>query len=218
MRTCTFFFLFFLPVFHYAQHFTFLPSESVSTELEMDVFTDTQVDVVPLTDDTLLISWRMVENTCPSDWDFVLCDWAACYDYLPNHGEMDPVWEGSSGLLKLTANPHNTPGSGFVRFWVYPTGLMNERQEVFFYYDTTVASTVEVSPLAPMCFPSPANQEVEIRQLSSGEYRIYSSFGHWIKTFYVSNNETVRLDVANWPSGLYIVNNATFSFSFLVHH
>lgn len=218
MRKFLFFLLSTVPFLSFGQNFSFYPSAAPSTWLEMDVYTDTQVDITPFQADTTWISWRMVENTCPESWSFVLCDWAACYDYLPNNGEMDPVANGTPGLLKLTANPHQTPGSGFVRFWVYPTGLMNERQEVFFYYETTVASLEEALPVEASCFPIPASQEVTLRHLPSGECRIFSSSGQLMLVFQAHAGLPVNLPVAAWPAGKYVVHSPNSKMSFIVLH
>ena len=83
------------------QNFTFSPSNEVLTDLNLNEYRDTQVNIDPNTDQTFAMSWRMVGNTCPESWDIVLCDWSECYTYLPNNGDMDPINQGQQRVVVM---------------------------------------------------------------------------------------------------------------------
>ncbi len=76
------------------------------------------------------LKYRLLENTCPSQWLTALCDNQNCWSPLPSSGSFLPIVQGSKkASFKLQVDPMNTKGSGRVKI-----ALMDQN-------DTTLADT-----------------------------------------------------------------------------
>lgn len=198
------------------QNFTFSPSNEVYTSLNLNEYRDTQVNIDPNTDQTYAMSWRMVGNTCPESWDIVLCDWSECYTFLPNNGDMDPIFEGQTGLIKLTVNPFETAGSGYVRFWVYPTGNMDTYLDLYFYYETTFTSVPSILGNEQSIVYNAENKIVTLLNCDSKNMNLLNTNGQVIDQFRCfGNNYTFHL--SNLMPGIYfLTDNKRNSFKLIV--
>jgi len=52
-----------------AQNFTFEPGNQYYGTLEMDMYTEHYMYIGHDLADSAFITWRLVENTCPEQWD-----------------------------------------------------------------------------------------------------------------------------------------------------
>ncbi len=119
-----------------AQNFDFNPV-NIYRELPLDVFSIDQIDITPTyPHDTAYLSYRLIENTCPIEWEFILCDWSDCFINMPNTDDMHPLPNGYDALVKISAHPHMVEGSGYLHFWIFPTGSMDLHESIYFYYHT----------------------------------------------------------------------------------
>jgi hypothetical protein len=134
----------------YSQNFLFSPS-IIQRELPLDVYSIDQIDITPLyPNDTAYLSYRLIENTCPSAWEFILCDWSDCFTSMPNTDDMHPLPDGYNALVKISAHPHQTEGNGYLHFWIFPTGSMQLHESIYFYYNTPNAAAVSHLNQAPI--------------------------------------------------------------------
>ncbi|MEN9347673.1 MAG: hypothetical protein RLZZ77_1184 [Bacteroidota bacterium] len=196
----------FFPISFWGQNFSFSPSNEVFTTLNMEEYRNTQVDIDPNSSQTYAMSWRMVGNTCPAEWDIVLCDWSECYTFLPNNGDMDPIFPGQVGLIKLTVNPFSTPGSGYVHFWIYPTGDIDNHLDLFFYYDTILTATTEVDPVQSSLVYSSEKHGVELIHFPPGNYTIFNLEGKKVMEFKLAESRFF-IDLSGIPKGVYVLTD-----------
>ncbi len=127
----------------WGQNFLFSP-DTIFRTLPLDVYSIDQIDITPLyTNDTAYLSYRLIENSCPPEWEFVLCDWSDCFTNMPNTDDMHPLPDGYNALIKISAHPHQTEGSGFLHFWIFPTGSMELHESIYFYYNTPNAAGIQ---------------------------------------------------------------------------
>lgn len=183
----------------YSQLYLFNPNEVYQT-LPDEGYTINQVDITPLnTEDTVLITYRLVENTCPNEWEFILCDWSACFDDMPNTDDMDPLPPGYQALIKITANAHLTAGAGLLRFWIFPTGQMELHEDLVFHYNTAGVTT----PQAMQNVVSIRTRENgwQVQSNTSGDWFVYLPTGQRVQTFHQTNDIWIPLD----QSPLYFV-------------
>lgn len=124
---------------------------SISPPFSMNHYSVHQVDIENLDSNSAYISWRMIGNTCPMKWDFVLGDWGQCFDGMPTIGDLLAKSLGNNGLIKFTANPYNTPGSGFIHFLIFPTGFNDILVDLSLYFDTGNGSVGDISPAFVLC-------------------------------------------------------------------
>lgn len=190
----------------FGQAYSFYPGNEYNGVLEMDMYTEHYVYVGHDSPDTAYITWRIVENTCNEGWDFQMCDWQHCYDGMPNTAEMNGVPAGGQGYLKLLVNPFDIAGSGLVHFWVYPTDLIDDRQDVTFYFNTSFTSTGEQIATAEQVYIS--NETIHIISQESSLNVIYDMTGKVVMQFTNDHGHDMH-DVASLSSGLYILKTAT---------
>jgi hypothetical protein len=123
-----------------AQNYTFSPSENYTGELSMDMYTEHYMYIGHNLPDTAFITWRVVENTCPEEWDIQACDYQHCYTGLPNNGDMNGVPPGGQGYLRMIVNPFTTTGTGMLHLLIYPTGQPTLYTEAFFNFSTPTSA------------------------------------------------------------------------------
>jgi hypothetical protein len=192
--------------------FTFSPSETYEGTAIAEMYTEHYVYVFPNSADTVDITWRVIENSCPEGWDFQMCDWQHCYDGFPNTAEMDPVLPGGSGYLKLLVNPFNIGGSGMVHFWVYPTGAIETREDVYFYFNATTSVVDFVLTKETLTVDQSG---LRILNSAHGLYRIFDLHGREVLSF-SANSEQHAEDLSSISSGVYIlVSPSQNRFTFL---
>lgn len=188
----------------HAQNFTFDPGGNYEATLPMETYTDHFVYVYHDSADSALISWRVVGNTCPEEWHISLCDWADCYSYLPNTGDMLPVAPEASGFIKLTMNPFMFPGEGYVHFWIYPTGHQEEHIDLFFHFNTEIVSVDEQSSL-PAVYPNPFSTLINLNAPAGQNIRVTDTSGRIVFQELSSAGLPLSIGTEDWPAGIYFL-------------
>gem|GEM_PF-1574491 len=186
-----------------AQLYQYYPTSTYSAEIAMEEYSVHQVNIIPSGNpDFYMMAWRLVGNTCPTEWEFQLCDWATCFEGMPNTAIMDTIFSGGHGLLKPTVNPFTTPGSGQLTFWVFPEGEMDAYEELTFFFQTDVVGVNSVDSSKPYVYPNPANDFVNLNHFTLGQWHLKDVAGRSVQTIYLDRPEQ-RLDVSNLPAGFY---------------
>src|SRR5687767_14927435 len=173
---CAVFFVFIADLIE-AQNYAFYPGDHYTGVLAMEQYSVHQVNIQNLDSEDALMTWRIIENTCPENWEFILCDWPHCYDGMPNTGNMNPVVPGENGLIKLTVNPLDIPGSGYIHFYIFPTGHNDDHVDLFFSFDTEILSMTEKENQEFVIYPQPGNDKVFIRNMPLQKFSIFDGFG-----------------------------------------
>jgi hypothetical protein len=201
------FYLFCLPTsFVVAQTFTFDPGDSYDAVLPMESYTDHYIYINHDSQDSAHISWRVVGNTCPEEWLISICDWADCYSYLPNTGDMLPVGQGEAGFTKLTMNPQMVPGNGMIHFWVYPTGAIEEHVDMIYYFSTELVNVDELKSKS-LIFPVPAIDHLILLGFQEGDYQLLDVYGQSLTTFKITS-KNYTLDLPDLAKGVYFITNS----------
>lgn len=191
-----------------AQNFLFTPS-AIERELPLDVFSIDQIDITPLfANDTALISYRLIENTCPASWEFILCDWSDCFTNMPNTDDMHPLPDGYNALIKISAHPHQTEGSGFLHFWIFPTGSMELHESIYFYYNTPNAAGISPIKTARIQYQY-VQSEIHISNAPIGEWKLFDTSGKLINRGTNSSSAFILDQIKTNPSHLILVWSAT---------
>jgi len=195
----------------FSQTLSFSPGTDVYGTLEMDMYTEHYLYVNhDGTADSTYLTWRLVDNTCPDEWDFQMCDFQHCYSGMPTTGDMSGLAPGQTGNLRLIVNPFNVPGSGIVQFWVYPTGFSDEHIDVFFHFSTT-ATNIDIQTDRTTCFFDGINLNVEIS--NPQQISIFNANGSLIHVASLSPGKN-GITAANWPSGIYFCRIHQTEYSF----
>ncbi len=199
---------FFICLSSKAQTFTFDPGDEYEAVLDMETYSDHYIYINHDASDSAYISWRVVGNTCPEEWLISICDWADCYSYLPNTGDMLPVGQGEAGFTKLTMNPLSVPGTGMIHFWIYPTGAIEEHVDMIYYFSTEIVGVNELS-LETKIFPQPAtNNFVSLLGLKQDDYCLLDLQGSEIMKFRISSPK-YDLSLPSLSPGVYLLRNTS---------
>jgi hypothetical protein len=189
-----------------AQTFSFDPGDTYEAVLPMETYTDHYIYINHDSQDSAYISWRVIGNTCPEEWLISICDWADCYSYLPNTGDMLPVGPGQAGFTKLTMNPVSVPGTGMIHFWIYPTGAIEEHVDMIYYFSTELVGIDNTSnPM--LIFPQPASSELHLIGFPIDQYELYDIRGNRVMTFQSYAYRHV-LHLESMEPGLYLLINS----------
>lgn len=196
-----------------AQNLSFSPGTDYSATIPMELYSEHYIYVGHDSPDSALISWRRIENTCPDAWDLQICDYQHCYATFTNYGDMNPVGPGQVGNLRILVNPFNEPGSGYLHYWIFPTGQMEEAHtDVYYYFNTEVTSIENTTGSAGMVTFS--RNEMCITQSTTGHYTLRDLCGKTWKTYSLGNG-THRISTEDLPAGVYLLtqeNGYTWKF------
>ena len=191
-----------------SQNFLFSPS-IIQRELPLDVYSIDQIDITPLyPNDTAYLSYRLIENTCPSTWEFILCDWSDCFTSMPNTDDMHPLPDGYNALVKISAHPHQTEGSGFLHFWIFPTGSMELHESIYFYYNTPNAASIRRIK-TPQIQYQYIQSEIHISNAPIGEWKLFDASGKLISKGTNSSSTFILEQFKTNPSHLILVWSET---------
>jgi hypothetical protein len=189
-----------------AQNFTFDPSNEYYATLEMDMYTEHYMYIGHDLQDSAYITWRLVENTCPEEWDIQACDYQHCYTGLPNYGNMNGVAAGGQGYLRMIVNPFLTPGLGMLHFLIYPTGEPLNYTDAYYYLQTTVLSAENTGGVLESAVVR--TNEILYSGPISGELFLYSVSGKRLLSVAV-NSQTERISLESFPAGVYLLQSPT---------
>lgn len=189
-----------------AVNYTFTPSSAYNGSLEMDLYSEHQINVYHDLSDSAYISWRLIEDDYPEGWDVQLCDWQHCYSYLPFLGDMLGVGAGGSGYVKLLVNPMNIPGTGHIQFWIYPTGNMDAHVDIHFYLNTVVANVDPALHQKTNVYIN-ASGNLEIRNAPKGITQLFDAKGCLVKTW-ILQTEIYTESFAHQGNQVYLIQTA----------
>ncbi len=189
-----------------AQNYTFDPGNEYYGTLEMDMYTEHYMYIGHDLQDSAYITWRLVENTCPEEWDIQACDYQHCYTGLPNYGDMNGVAAGAQGNLRMIVNPFLTPGLGMLHFLIYPTGEPLNYTDAYYYLQTTVLSSENTEGVLETAVVR-AN-EILYFGPTSGTLFLYDISGKCLLSSTV-NSSTHSISIEWLPAGIYVLKAPT---------
>ncbi|MBK6621914.1 MAG: hypothetical protein IPG32_13985 [Saprospirales bacterium] len=146
-----------LPVLSLSQDFSFSPGPVLDGQMDVDGYGLHQIDILNETEDTLWLTWRMIGNTMPDEWDVNLCDNVICYGVMPTMADMNPVAPDSAAFIRITTYPGNVAGSGQLQFWIYKTGFPEDHSTIAFNLSAGITGISEMEKSEIRVFPNPTS-------------------------------------------------------------
>jgi len=195
-----------LSLYGAAQNYSFVPGPEYYGTLEMDMYTEHYMYIGHDLQDSAYITWRLVGNTCPTEWDIQACDYQHCYTGLPNYGDMNSVAPGAQGNLRMIVNPFLTPGSGILHFLIYPTGEPLNYTDAYFFLNTTLLS-VEPQREDIESIITQSNEIVYTGPMLGTLY-LYDISGKCVATSCM-NASSYRIPLNDLPAGIFILKTPT---------
>jgi len=189
-----------------AQNYTFDPGSEYYGTLEMDMYTEHYMYIGHDLQDSAYITWRLVENTCPEEWDIQACDYQHCYTGLPNYGDMSGVAAGAQGYLRMIVNHFLTPGLGMLHFLIYPTGEPLNYTDAYYYLQTTVLSTESTEGVLETAVVQ--SNEILYSGPISGQLFLYDISGKCLSVATMNATSQV-ISLESLPAGVYVLKAPT---------
>lgn len=189
-----------LPAMPYnSQVLNFIPATDYTGVVEFDMYTEHYIYVGHDAADSAYVSWRVIENTCPSAWDFQLCDWQHCYSGMPNTGNMNGIPAGGQGYLRLIVNPFQTAGDGYVHFWVFPTGNMDAYTDVYVHLGSPTSVSETFQQPKVVC----SSDFLSLSHVGAGRIEIYDLSGRVVYSQQISQQTVIPW--MHWIPGAYLL-------------
>lgn len=186
-----------------AQNYTFDPSNEYYGTLEMDMYTEHYMYIGHDLPDSAYITWRLVENTCPTEWDIQACDYQHCYTGLPNYGNMNGVAAGAQGYLRMIVNPFLTPGVGMLHFLIYPTGEPLNYTDAYYFLNTTVTHLIGAADQIEQV--TVASNEIVYSGASAGVLKVFDVSGKCMLVTTIGAHSS-HISIDTLPSGIYLLS------------
>lgn len=167
-------------------------------------FTDHNVYVYNELGDSLHLGWKFINNTCPVEWTYSLCDFGFCYDGIPLSGIMQPVPDGANAFLKLSVWANGVAGSGGITFWVYESDSPEDYQQITFWFNMTPLGVASIERRVTLV-PNPAAERLTVSVATPAVVRISTLDGTPVlDAGHIA--VSASLDVSFLPAGVYLVH------------
>jgi len=157
----------------------------------------------------MTLKWIKLEDTFPAGWDYNLCDHGGCYTGIPDSGTMIPLYDTTSGFLKINLNPRYVQATAVARFYVWDTKHPEQGMETLFEITSSevTAITESISAKAFSFYPNPAQNFIEITSHSkdNGHVEIISLTGAKVLETYIHPLSRINLDLIPLQRGIYFI-------------
>lgn len=189
-----------LPVLSLSQDFSFSPGPVLDGQMDVDGYGLHQIDILNETEDTLWLTWRMIGNTMPDEWDVNLCDNVICYGVMPTMADMNPVAPDSAAFIRITTYPGNVAGSGQLLFWIYKTGFSESHSTIAFNLSAGITGISEREKSGIRVFPNPTTGplRIAIPEEEPFTWTLYDALGRISR-----RGQRPDLDLSALPKGNY---------------
>lgn len=191
------------------QTYTFAPDTVLEVQAQLEQYNIFHIYIENETSDPLQLSWRIVENTLPEEWETTLCDNNECYGILPNYGDMNPFGADEQAFIKLDINPHQYQAEGLIRFRIYPTANPSDYKIITFYISSLLSGTDEPRDVFPVFGPNPANDVLWFSGTAEKQtLHLWNGQGQLLKTLSLEARLPYLLDLSDLPKGAYWLSNS----------
>ena len=189
----------------YAQDISITPTGNMTGTAELEEYNIFQVYLHNTSDEALNLSWRIVENTLPEEWNVTLCDNVNCYGILPQSADLDPIAAADSAIMKIDVNPELVAGQGILRFFINETGSPNPYKELIFDINSGITNTKDLFSGSVQIFPNPATEWVRIENQYDEElqFQLIDQQGRLLRIAKLNSQSQLEWGLADLASGTY---------------
>lgn len=199
----------FLCLIGFGQSFTVSPSNDISAQIYENGSADLQIDLTNTSGGQIVFEWENVSSTFDTSWTTVLCDYQACFPYIPSSGTMTAVDDGGYGFIKLTVIVGENPGSGMATFNVWPSGNPSAAQTLTFTVDALTGVEDEIFASSVKIYPNPVSDLLYFQNIAlsneNGILRVMDFSGAVVLEQEIFGNDVKAVDISMLPMGMYLV-------------
>jgi hypothetical protein len=203
----TIFFALLFPFAIQAQNLIISPSKTVNVEYKLNEFEATKVSLLNNSGGTMLLTWNLIYNNLPIEWDYSLCDYGGCHPGVPNEREMAPIADGVEGYLIMNIMYLEDASEGSVAFALSNNYDTTIDTITFNFKPGTVGINQQKNNLELAMFPNPASNTLRINNPFNNiaTLSVMNMSGKEILNTQL-NAGIQSADISALPNGLYIVS------------
>jgi hypothetical protein len=192
-----------------AQNFTLTPS-SINAFVRIDTPSIHEVLIINQLNTPIEMGWDLLSNTLPNTWDYLFLYNGSCCPAsgMDPNGVLDSIPASGQGFLRLQLDPMFNSSTGTLKLWVYETNNPS--------FGDTVTYTIDASPMAiadaqgPVSFILYPNPVVDAIYLQSKDadivtLRIFSYTGQRVKEEKIILSYEHPIDVSQLEPGMYFI-------------
>ena len=199
-----------------AQSFTVTPSNVLTKSVAQNDYIDMTIYFHNISGDSLQVEWENTTNTFGSTVNITMCDYQACYPFIPTNRVMEKVGDNDSAFIKLTINSADV-GSGSASFKVWERGNQAATEEtVTFNLDIVVGLEDDLSDQVSIS-PNPARNYVILNAndgvLQEGWVKVFDLNGSLLRQQKVMNTDNQQVSLEGMAAGVYMLRYETESAS-----
>lgn len=197
-----------LNTFAFSQSFIITPTESYEANIELNTYTNHQVDIINQTTGEITLVWERDYVDMPEEWTITLCDYGSCNIGIPEAGQMYPIFDSLFGFLKLSINPHDIAASGTVTFKVWDDKYPDLYEYITFTINaggiTGIGSSIQESSFS--VYPNPASDNLLIKthHTNNCSVSLVNVQGQVVKHSTLSGGQE-RFNISELQQGMYFV-------------
>ena len=204
------------------KRYSISPSRVLSEKAEFGMYTNFKIYQNNISNDTLILKWKLVSDNLIKGWDYSSCAYGICYAFIPDTlCTMSPIIPGESGFLSLTIDPMNIKGTGKASIYVYDISTPSIKDTITFIINAESANGINDYNLANSIsvYPNPATEMIYIKSdrigISNNSVQIKNILGKDVYTARVGATDVNVIDVSLLSEGIYFVQyiyeDGTFS-------
>lgn len=199
-----------LPALAYAQLSISNKNLTVSGNVGSEVGVQTTFrNISPSAADTSF-TWRVLDYTLPTPWQFGFCDPANCTIVQSSTTSSFKLDTGAESLFK--AEPvllEEVAGTGIVRIIINSTTITDYEDTITFTVTALPLSLRKVSKQTPQLkvFPNPAKDVIQVEMISKqpATIDVYNVLGAKVKTITHRGDDYAKIEINDLPKGVYLL-------------
>lgn len=214
--------------FGQAQNFNYDTTTHFSIYEEAGGTYSMSVHFLPFDSSDITFKWKMVENTLSSEWSMSLCDYPNCFFTIPDSATMWPLTNaqfalGTRGFFTLLVDTDDSARVGSLAIYVYDSTDISIgdtiRWDVSTYsVEDTSDTTTSINRVLTEnveVFPNPTEQYITVKAGMIQSVSLFDLLGSQVMKSNQIMSAKYRLDLADFPSGIYMMQIETTEASYL---
>lgn len=186
------------------------------------------VHFLPFDSSDVTFKWKTVDNTLSPEWSMSLCDFPNCFFEIPDSASMWPITNaqfalGTRGFFTLLVDTDDSARVGSLSIYVYDSTDVSIgdtiRWDVSTYaVEDSTDTTTNVAPIVAESidvFPNPTEQYLTVKAGMIQSITLFDLLGSQVMKSEQIMSSKHRVDLAEYPSGIYMMQVKTNEGSYL---
>lgn len=193
--------------------FTLDPGNSISETVNVmpndSGYADMTIYLKNSQNQPLILEWKTISNTLPTNWDVQLCDWTKCFSSVIAGRVMDTISTGGQGFIKLTVGPiyPNTIGSGQCVFDVWVYGDTADKVTLTYTINGLVGVEENILESNLVVYPNPIKNQLNLNtgSVTLDKVTLFDLSGKIVAELEQSVTGDAVIETAHLAPGVYLL-------------